>query len=151
MSKSEHRRLCSRKHERNSHERHLSELCNRLSTPLTWIDIHKFLTQICPYELDAFAIPQIGDGFVFVGKDGNAIQPDYLFDQWYRGCTPVGYAEQTKHRLWTLTYPERMAQLREWEEASVHPFGRVLSITSSTFAAALRKSITCMARLIRLV
>jgi hypothetical protein len=74
------------------------------------------LNQICPYELDAFAIPQIGDGFVFVGKDGNSIQPDYLFDQWYRGGTPEGYAEQTKHRLWTLAYPERMARLREWEE-----------------------------------
>ena len=82
----------------------------------TWIDVFQFLTQICPHELDAFAIPEIGDDFEFVGKDGNAIQPDYLFDQWYRGRTPEGYTEQTKHRLWTLTYPERMAQLREWEE-----------------------------------
>ncbi len=66
--------------------------------------------------MDAFAIPEIVDDFVFVGQDGNAIQPDYLFDQWYRGCTPEGYAKQTKHRSWTLACPERMAQLREWEE-----------------------------------
>ena len=65
--------------------------------------------------MDAFAIPEIGDDFVFVCQDVNAIQPDYLFDQWYRGRTPEGYAEQTKHRLWT-PYPESTAQLREWEE-----------------------------------
>ncbi len=93
LSKLEHRRLCSRKHERNSHERQRSELCDRLFTPLTWIEIFQFFTQICPYELEAFAIPQIGDGFEFVGQDVNAIQPDYLFDQWYRGCTADGYAE----------------------------------------------------------
>ena len=81
LSKSEHSRLCSRKRQRNSHERQRSELCDQLSTPLPWIDIFQFLTQICPYELDAFVIPQIGDDFVFVGKDGYAIQPDYLFDQ----------------------------------------------------------------------
>jgi hypothetical protein len=50
------------------------------------------------------------------GQDGNAIQPDYLFDQWYRGCTPEGYAEQTNHHLWTLAYPECMAKLRKREE-----------------------------------
>ena len=88
LSKSEHRRLCSRKHDRNSHERQRSELCDRLSTPLTWVDIFQFMTQICPYELEAFAIPEIGDGFEFVSQDGNAIQPDYLFYQWYRGRTP---------------------------------------------------------------
>ncbi len=72
--------MCSRKRQRNSHERQRSELCDRLSTPLTWIDMLQFLTLICPYELDAFAIPEIGDDFVFVGQNGNAIQPDYLFD-----------------------------------------------------------------------
>jgi hypothetical protein len=66
--------------------------------------------------LYAFAIPEIGDGFEFVGQGDNAIQPDYLFDQWCRGRTPEGYAEQIKLRLWTLAYSERMAQLREWEE-----------------------------------
>jgi hypothetical protein len=99
LSKSEQRRLCSRKHERNSHEHQRSELRDRPSTPLTWVDIFQFLTQICPYELDAFPIPEIGDGFMFVRQDGNAIQPDYLFDQWYRGRTPEGPAHQTKLRL----------------------------------------------------
>ncbi len=88
---------------------------------LAWIDLFQFFTQICPCELDAFAIPEIGDGLVFVGQDGNAIQPDYLFEQWYRGHTPEGYAEQTKHRLWTLAYPELMANLREWEEGICAP------------------------------
>ncbi len=49
--------------------------------PLPGLTYSSFLTQICPYELDAFAILKAGDGFVFVGQNGNAIQPDYLFDQ----------------------------------------------------------------------
>ncbi len=123
-----------------------------ISTPLTWIDIFQFLTQICPYELDAFAIPEIGHYIEFVGQDDNAIEPDYLFDQWYRGRTPEGYDEQTKHRLWTLAYPERMAQLREWEEGIRAPIRQcIVSIISSTFGAALSESITYTARLIRLV
>ncbi len=66
--------------------------------------------------MHTFAIPQIGDDYVFVGQNGNAIKPDHLFDQWYRGRTPERYAQQTQHRLWTIAYPERMAQLREWEK-----------------------------------
>ncbi len=35
-------------------------------------------------------------------------------------------AQQTKHRLWTLTYPERMAQLREWEEGIRAPIRQTI-------------------------
>jgi hypothetical protein len=119
LSKSEHRHLCSRKHERNSHERQRSELCDRLSTPRTWIDIFQFLTQICPYE-HSLSQKSVTVSCLWVKTAMPSSQTI---------CSTNGI-EAAPHRdmhsrpsiaCGPLAYPERMAQLREWEKCIPAP------------------------------
>lgn len=76
-----------------------------------------------PRLFKAFQIPKSNDGMTLVGRNGTAIGPDYLFEQWRDGKN-AGVLQNHPHvrqyrDVWEVPVPARRDRLAEWKKEAL--------------------------------
>lgn len=104
-----------------------------LSTILNYLEIED------PEYFEAFTVPEQDDGMEVAGKDGKAVQPDYLIEQWSLGKGPgpafglLLEASSSKKAVWDLPLPSREANIRRWRDALLNEAIEDLSVNAKEY------------------
>ena len=69
----------------------------------------------------AFTVPESEDGMQRVGKQGQAVQPEYLLDRWQRGLDAGQFEDspnvQDTVDIWRMVQQDRLRELKRWKDA----------------------------------
>jgi hypothetical protein len=84
-------------------------------------ELLRYLKRAARNYFVALSVPTSTDGMQRVGRDGKAVQPDYLLQRW-RGGKGAGQFSDCPHvqnapDIWRMNRDDRQRELRKWEDA----------------------------------